>query len=547
MPDPNTQPQPVTAGQQAPIIPQQAAAQPQPAPPTLSPIPADVASGPAPNVSQPDTTQVAGPTVSPWKRILMGALVGMAGGADGKNFAQGLAGGTQASLNYVQQQHENQVQQQQVEMQKQRLAMEQTQAADSHALSTQQLAVAQAQLAKLHLDYQLAPKSLQDVMDQKDMQAGTQLTAEGVPTVATGLNKADAYSTITAHRNADPNSALQYVMHQTPDGKFTVWQVTDPGKLNGAAVDVTIGYDPKGNPITKTYGPGSITTAQRMNLEANALNNYVNQQNELAKFTQEQKVITSQTGARAYATESARVKADMAALSAPKDANGNWNPSSLPVMLVDGNMDPSQLSKRSKDYDAKLQLANQYSLQRYGKPFNIAQATNDFKYAQNTQTQNTLKMINGMTEPGGSIAIAQKAAQGLPEHWFTPVNKLFNASRTISGNPAETNFHAAMLGLADEYSKIMGGGQPTDTGRQQALDILKSSYSKGQINGGIGILLNDIAARKKAIIGTNSYLMRQYGQTASGPATPTGATMQVPGTDGKMHWSDGKRDLGVVQ
>lgn len=32
---------------------------------------------------------------------------------------------------------------------------------------------------------------------------------------------------------------------------------------------------------------------------------------------------------------------------------------------------------------------------------------------------------------------------------------------------------------------------------------------------------------------------------ASGP--PAGATMKVPGSDGKMHWSDGKRDLGVAE
>src|SRR6185312_17202991 len=31
------------------------------------------------------------------------------------------------------------------------------------------------------------------------------------------------------------------------------------------------------------------------------------------------------------------------------------------------------------------------------------------------------------------------------------------------------------------------------------------------------------------------------------PAPPAGATMQVPGSDGKLHWSDGKQDLGVVQ
>lgn len=31
------------------------------------------------------------------------------------------------------------------------------------------------------------------------------------------------------------------------------------------------------------------------------------------------------------------------------------------------------------------------------------------------------------------------------------------------------------------------------------------------------------------------------------PIPPKGATMQVPGSDGKLHWSDGRRDLGVVQ
>lgn len=28
---------------------------------------------------------------------------------------------------------------------------------------------------------------------------------------------------------------------------------------------------------------------------------------------------------------------------------------------------------------------------------------------------------------------------------------------------------------------------------------------------------------------------------------PAGATMKVPGSDGRMHWSDGKSDLGIAQ
>lgn len=40
--------------------------------------------------------------------------------------------------------------------------------------------------------------------------------------------------------------------------------------------------------------------------------------------------------------------------------------------------------------------------------------------------------------------------------------------------------------------------------------------------------------------------LRQRG-SANPSNPPAGATMQVPGSDGKLHWSDGKRDLGVVQ
>lgn len=44
--------------------------------------------------------------------------------------------------------------------------------------------------------------------------------------------------------------------------------------------------------------------------------------------------------------------------------------------------------------------------------------------------------------------------------------------------------------------------------------------------------------------------LRQKGSanTSTNPAAPPpGATMKVPGSDGKLHWSDGKRDLGVAQ
>jgi hypothetical protein len=161
-------------------------------------------------------------------------------------------------------------------------------------------------------------------------------------------------------------------------------------------------------------------------------------------------------GQKALAVAKGQAQGGLAATGGAKDASGNWNPASVPVSLVEGTMDPTQMSKRGKDYNQQIQLANQYSIEKYGKPFDMAGAQSDYK---NPQTQNTLKMIQGMTEQGGAIDIASQAAASLPQMDSATVNKVFNAGATEFGSTQATNFHTAMLGLADEYSKIMGAGE----------------------------------------------------------------------------------------
>jgi hypothetical protein len=230
-------------------------------------------------------------------------------------------------------------------------------------------------------------------------------------------------------------------------------------------------------------------------------------------------------GRKAEAVAKGQAQGAMAATGGAKDASGNWNPASVPVSLVEGTMDPTQMSKRGKDYNQQIQLANQYSIEKYGKPFDMAGAQSDYTYSKNPQTQNTLKMIQGMTEQGGAIDIASQAAASLPQIDSATLNKVFNAGATEFGSTQATNFHTAMLGLADEYSKVMGGGVGSDTSRQQALDILKASYSKGQLAGAIGIMRQDIAARQKALVGSNRYLQRQYALPAQTSMTGMGVSL----------------------
>jgi hypothetical protein len=379
------------------------------------------------------------------------------------------------------------------------------------------------------------------------------------------LQHFDSNDDINAHLEAvGPRVAKQYAvdltannirLFQSPGGGFDAVEV--PKKLGetaigpGLMVHRTV-FDPKTDVMTLQAVPAdpNVTWDNYQLYEGAALATYNSSKQVAQQFQEGYTRIALQKEQAAEAHQKAELtkrQAQNLASGNAKDENGNWNPASLPVALVEGTMDPTQLSKRSQDYNQKLQSANQYSLERYGKPFDIAAAQSDYKYSTNSTNQNTLKMIAGMTEKGGAIDIAKGAATALPQLPEATLNKVFNLAATEFGSKEATNFHTAMLGLADEYSKVMGGGVSSDTGRQQALDILKASYSKGQIDGAISIMQRDLTARKAALVGSNRYLIKQYGASVPPPAgKPAGATMKVPGTDGKLYWSDGKQNLGAV-
>ncbi len=81
----------------------------------------------------------------------------------------------------------------------------------------------------------------------------------------------------------------------------------------------------------------------------------------------------------------------------------------------------------------------------------------------------------------------------------------------------------------------------TNTGRNYP-NLVNPTGRQAANNLGIGDLVSKYQTGGK-LRGVPSPSGSQGGQ----PQMPQGATMQVPGSDGKMHWSDGKADLGVVQ
>jgi hypothetical protein len=191
--------------------------------------------------------------------------------------------------------------------------------------------------------------------------------------------------------------------------------------------------------------------------------------------------------------------------------------SSLAYGLVNHTVNPNLLSKRGANYTQQLQQANALSIARTGQPFNLSQSQMDYNNANATQTQFMLKKIMSVQEPNGVMQQATAAASHLPNVTdVQTINRIFSATGGEFGNVAVSNFHTAMLGLADDYGKIMTGtGGSSDSSRDQALKILQDGYAKGQMQGAVKQLHAQILATGHASVGDNPYLQRQYPDLAN--------------------------------
>src|SRR5579885_1514614 len=215
-------------------------------------------------------------------------------------------------------------------------------------------------------------------------------------------------------------------------------------------------------------------------------------------------------------------------------------------MLVDGTIDPSQLSKRAGSYGATLAAANEYSMQKYGKPFDAAQAQSDYKYANQKSTQDTLKYLNSLTGPdnnSGNLGELIRQSDALTRTHFPPLNDVSAWARLTSGDPAMAAYHATVSEVSDQVAKILqggGGGATSDAKMKQAQDLFRVGFNKDQIRATAETLRTLLGNRKSELIGHNRYLQRQYETQAQAAGQQPPMFASAPGKPRLMSMDGGK-------
>jgi hypothetical protein len=295
----------------------------------------------------------------------------------------------------------------------------------------------------------------------------------------------------------------------------------------------TPGDKPGDPPKYTLFTPIGMTVGEATNADMKAAGDYNAWQASQQKLKDDEatrkKTIAQTAEAYSAADKNKHESAILESANSQQQINANAQ------QLFEGTMDPANLSKRSKSYDATLAAANQISLAQTGKPFDIAKAAGDYKFATNPQTYNTLNFLNSLVGRDGKSGnlgsvVAQSKTVGLTQ--LPALNKVEQWAKLSAGNPAVAAYRTALVETADQVAKILQGGGSgngtSDAKLKQAGEILNNDFNPDQIGAVAGSLQTLLGNRKTEMIGDNRYLLRWHGVPQPAAAPQQAGPGQIP-------------------
>jgi len=148
--------------------------------------------------------------------------------------------------------------------------------------------------------------------------------------------------------------------------------------------------------------------------------------------------------------------------------------------------------------------------QKYDPSFKAAESAGQAKIAAAPANQQFFGNTDSLLVRGGTLDQLETAGSNLGNGQFPVINTLENARKTALGSGPQAAYAAAALGVADDYSKVMTGGQGSDTSRQQALDIINKNLSPEGRKAAIAQIHQAVESQRNGRVGQNPYLKDMY-------------------------------------
>lgn len=230
--------------------------------------------------------------------------------------------------------------------------------------------------------------------------------------------------------------------------------------------------------------------------------------------------------ATAAAQENARMPGEMA-LAKQKQVLSQGDPNAAGQLLVNGDATLSELKARGATPEFIQQTLNAAHGLSGGK-YNAQSADAQFQVAKSPANVAFFGSANSLTDPGGTLDQLAAAAKDLPGGHMPAFNKIADWEKAQTGSGPIAKYAALALGVADDYSKVMGGGNGSDSSRMSALNLVGASQSPEQRAASIQGIRGAVNSQKNSRIGQNGIMKRMYGDAA--PVQPSGATSGPSGS-----------------
>jgi len=238
-----------------------------------------------------------------------------------------------------------------------------------------------------------------------------------------------------------------------------------------------------------------------------------------------------QAAKKASAEAAARQPYEMS-LARQRQALSQGDPNAAGQLLVSGDATLSELKSRgaTPDFIARALFA---AKQQSGGKYNAAAADAQFSTAKSEDNVKFFGSAKSLTDKGGTLDQLAETAKKIPQNQFPVLNSLEDWTKEAAGSGPLAEYAARVLGVADDYAKVMGGGSGSDTSRLQAANLISKKLSAEGREGAINGIRGSVNSQMTSRIGKNPYLARMYGDAA--PTAGTQSSDPFAQFGGKAH------------
>jgi hypothetical protein len=209
--------------------------------------------------------------------------------------------------------------------------------------------------------------------------------------------------------------------------------------------------------------------------------------------------------------------------------------------LADGIITLADLKSRGST-PAQILAAVNAATRQTGGAYNASDEINGEKQLGEAGTNTFYGSSRSLVQPNGMLDRLQAAHAALGNTSIPTFNSYKNLLAWHAGSPAQAAFKTALLSASDDYSKVLSGGNPTDSARDEATQVFSRDLSNAGFAASVAQARSGVQSQVEGRIGNNRYLRQREGdilQTAQPPqaAQPVQPTRPAPATGGHPFFS----------